>query len=310
MAVMKWIIGALTPLFLFVMLGDVARGSTPNRVNLFPRLRVGEVYSYQVRYQSERKMRTESAVAAPMAPENAQSDTQRLLQVEVLNAQGVGRKTELRLRLRLTPPDEPTQEKSTEFTLRGDGRVSDEVGTDILPAEDQEIIRAWVAQFAMAGIFPAAGVKQGERWKSQEEVSGAALAGLVWEKEYTYVRDEVCPADTPREALAKNAKAGQIPGMCAVILTREILKKKSSSSHATPEDFKARDLRTAGIANGTNEIVTYIALGNGLLVRGTEEAQQSIDAEVALTDGGNRVRYNIDARSHTEVLMVALASKK
>ena len=63
---MKWIIGALSPFFLFVMLADRAGSRTPDRVNLFPKLRVGEGYTYQVRYQSEKKMRTESAVAAPM----------------------------------------------------------------------------------------------------------------------------------------------------------------------------------------------------------------------------------------------------
>ena len=307
---MKWIIGALSPFFLFVMLADRAGSRTPDRVNLFPKLRAGEGYAYQVRYQSEKKMRTESAVAAPMAPESAQSDTQRLLRVEVLSARGEGRKTELRLWLRLTPPDEPTKEKNAEFTLHRDGRVSDELGMDILPAEDREIIRAWVAQFAMAGIFPLAGVKRGERWKSEEEVSGAALAGLVWDKEHTYVRDEVCPVDTRGDAPAKNAKFSQIPEICAVILTRETLKQKSSAKHATPEEFKAHELRTAGTAHGTNEIVTYIAFDNGLLVRGTEEAQQSMDAEVALADRENRVHYNIDVHSHTEVLMVVPAPKK
>jgi hypothetical protein len=181
---------------------------------------------------------------------------------------------------------------------------------DILPAEDQEMIRAWVAQFAMAGIFPVAGVKRGERWKSEEEVSGAALAGLVWEKDYTYVRDEVCPVDTQGNDPERDAKSGKAQELCAVILTRETLKQKSSAKHATPEDFKAHELRTAGSAHGTNEIVTYIALDNGLLVRGTEDAQQSLDAEVALADRENRVHYNIEAHSHTEVLMAAPAPKK
>lgn len=302
--------GALLGCILFVRLVTGAGGNERHRVNLFPKLHAGESYTYQVRYQSEKKMNTESAVAAPMAPEGGQTDTQRLLRVEVLGVHGEGRSAELRMRLGLSPPEEPANEKSAELTLQGDGRVSDEQVTNILSAEEQEIVRAWMAQFGMAGIFPAAGVKQGERWRLEEVVSGAALAGLVWEKEYSYVRDEVCPVDTRGNALAKNARSSQTPEMCAVLLIKETLKQKASANHATPEDFKTHELRTAGTARGKNEIVAYIALDTGLLVRGTEEAQQSIDAEVALADGGNRVHYNIDARSHTEVLMVEEAPKK
>jgi hypothetical protein len=276
-----------------------------NRVSLFPKLHAGEGYSYQVRYQAEKKIKTESAVAAPMAPEDGRTDTQRLLRMEVLGEKGAGRTAELRLRLRLTPPEEPENETRAELTLQGDGRVSDEQGMNSFSAEDQETIRAWMAQFGMAGVFPVAGVKQGERWKAEEPVAGAALTGLVWEKESTYVRNDVCPVDTHGAEPGKNDKHGKTQPMCAVILIRETLKQKSSAKHATPGDFKTRELRTTGTARGTNEIVSYIALDNGLLVRGTEEAQQAMDVEVALADRGNRVHYNVDARSHTEVLMVA-----
>jgi hypothetical protein len=293
-------------LFLFFAgLTMAANGSERNRVNLFPKLHVGEGYTYQVRYQSEKKIKTESAVAAPMAPEGGRTDTQRLLRMEVLGEKGAGRTAELRLRLRLTPPEEPENEKRAELTLHGDGRVSDQQGMDTFSTEDQETIRAWTAQFGMAGVFPAAGVKQGERWKAEEPVAGAALAGLVWEKEFTYVRDDACPVDSQGSERGKNGKSGNPQQMCAVILTTETLKQKSSAKHATPDDFKTRELRTAGTARGTNEIVSYITLDNGLLVRGTEEAQQAMDVEVALADRGNRVHYNVDARSHTEVLMVA-----
>ena len=97
--------------------------------------------------------------------------------------------------------------------------------------------------------------------------------------------------------------------MCAVILAKATLKQKSSAKHATPEDFKAHELRTAGTAHGSNEIVTYFALGNGLLIRGTEDAQQSIDAEVALANQENRVHYNIDGQSHTEILLMPNSTK-
>ena len=174
--------------------------------------------------------------------------------------------------------------------------------------EDRTAIRAWTAQFAMAGIFPVAGVRLGEKWKGTEAVANAGLAGLIWEKLYTYVRDEPCPVYV-REHDSKSANQEQNQEQCAVILTTETLKQKSSAKNATPDDFKRRNLRTAGNAHGTNEIVTYIALRNGVLARGTEDAKQSMDAEVALADRENRVHYNIDAHSHTEVLLVGNPEK-
>ena len=39
-------------------------------------------------------------------------------------------------------------------------------------------------------------------------------------------------------------------------------------------------------------------------MRATEEASQSMDVTVAKSDGSNRVHYNVDAKSHSEVLLV------
>src|ERR1700738_245849 len=142
-----------------------AASSEHHRVQLFPRVRAGDVLAYQVRYQCEKKLKTESAVAAPMAPDGGDVDTQRQLKIEVLEARGDGRNAQLRLRLVLTPLEQGGKEETTELTLHGDGRVSDEHGTEALTDEDRTALRAWTAQFAMAGIFPAAGVRQGEKWE-------------------------------------------------------------------------------------------------------------------------------------------------
>jgi hypothetical protein len=59
-----------------------------------------------------------------------------------------------------------------------------------------------------------------------------------------------------------------------------------------------------GTAKGTSEIITYISLKSGLVVRATEETSQFMDVVVAQADGSNRVHYNVDAKSHAEVLLV------
>ena len=60
-----------------------------------------------------------------------------------------------------------------------------------------------------------------------------------------------------------------------------------------------------GIAKGKNETITYISLKTGLVVRATEDANQSLNVIVAKTDGSNRVHYTIDAESHAQVLLLA-----
>jgi hypothetical protein len=89
-----------------------------------------------------------------------------------------------------------------------------------------------------------------------------------------------------------------------VLLTAATLKQKSSSKDATPEDFKLHELRTMGTAKGAGEIITYISLKSGLVMRATEETSQFMDVVVATADGSNRVHYNVDATSHSEVLLV------
>jgi hypothetical protein len=92
-----------------------------------------------------------------------------------------------------------------------------------------------------------------------------------------------------------------------VLLTSASLKQKSSPKDATPDDFKIHDLKTTGTARGANEIITYISLTTGLVIRATENASQLMDVTVTKTDGSNRVRYNVDANSHSEVLLVFAA---
>ena len=63
-----------------------------------------------------------------------------------------------------------------------------------------------------------------------------------------------------------------------------------------------------GTAKGSNESITYISLTTGLVVRATEEASQQMDVIVAKADGSNAVRYDMDAKSKLEVLLLTQAS--
>jgi hypothetical protein len=52
-------------------------------------------------------------------------------------------------------------------------------------------------------------------------------------------------------------------------------------------------------------VIAYLSLKTGLVVRATEEASQSMDVVIARIDGTNRVHFNVDAKSNSEMLLVA-----
>jgi hypothetical protein len=293
------------------------------RVQLLPKLQPGQTITYLIRFQSDKTVKTESRVVAPMAPNDAEIDAHGLLRVEIIDVQETGSKAAIHARGQFLPPDSgvwlkglgekktdsdkqrvDTNGKSIEFTISPDGSVNDVNGLDTLFPNQQQAWQQWVARFAFAWTLPTNGMKPGEKWKSEQpEQAGAPIAGLHWERESTYVRDEPCQASQFSITGDVISSSGP-PDTCAVLLTTAKLKQKSSSKDATPEDFKLHELRTLGTAKGASETITYISLKTSLVVRATEETTQLMDVVVAKADGSNRVHYNVDAKSHAEVLLV------
>jgi len=301
---------------LSIVLPCAARDNA-DRVVLFPKLSVGQTLRYRIGYRAATNTITESTVAAPMAPTAGQTNTSLLLQVEVDDLRLDAGRAVARLRTRIIEPDSASEntaatdaakstkrEKIVEFVLHADGQVTDVEGLDRLSADEQAAWQEWVSRFGAGASFPEKGIKPGDKWKAEESISNALLTALSWEKESEYVNDAPCGAMqlTPQGDLAARE---QPPETCAVILTTAILKQKSSQKDATPEDYKLHDLRTMGLATGKNETIIYISLKNGLLVRATDDAKQTMNVIVAKTDGSNRVHYNIDAESHAQVMLLA-----
>ena len=300
--------------------GAVCAGDT--RVKLIPDLHAGQTITYLIRYRSDKNVKTESNVVAPMAPNAAQMDAHGLLQVDVLDVRQVGGKTAIHARSQFRTLDsgvwvkkpgdkEPhwqvqkvdPEGKQIEFTISPDGSVEKMTGSDALFPEQQQAWQQWMARFATAWTLPQNGVKLGEKWKSEQpENGGAPIAGLSWARESTYVRNENCHAQ--QLSITGELSPGGPSETCAVLLTTATLKQNSSPKDATPEDFKLHELKTRGTAKGANETITYISLKTLLVVRATEEAHQSMDVTVAKADESNRVHYNVDAKSHSEVLLV------
>lgn len=299
--------------------------AAPARKSLFPQLHAGDKLNYLIQYRIQKNVKTESRVVSPSGPQNARTDAQWILHLEVLDVHPQGDRASIHARSYFQSANPPASGNSTpagnapsppaedlkfvEFTIQPDGRADPVTGlTGIFP-EQREAWQQWLRQFAIAAVFPKDGVKRGQTWKSTElEQAQSPIDKLQWEKTFTYVRDEPC-APTTIDDPNSNAEKKSQPEPCAVILTKAALKQKSSAKDATPPDFKLHSLHTTGNATGSNETISYIAIRTGLLVRVTEDAKQFMDVVIAKSDGTNHVHYNVDAASHSEVLLLASSSR-
>jgi hypothetical protein len=296
------------------------------RVDLTPKLQAGQTLTYFIRFRGDKNVKTESNLVIPLAPAASQVDTRGLLRIQILDLQQVGSRLTVHARSEFlgNDTDEPAPKnasqkkespqqllkpdgKPVEFTISPDGFAEKITGFDALPSGQQQIWQEWLARFALAWALRSASAKIGDKWKvDQPELAASPIAALTWARDSSYVRNEPCaPAQlsVTGEVMPPSGPAGN----CAVLLTTAKLVQKSSPKDATPEDFKLHQLKTMGTAKGSNEIITYISLSTGLVVRATEEATQQMDVVVAKADGSNGVRYNVDAKSQLEVLLLTQA---
>jgi hypothetical protein len=299
--------------------------SAKNRplVKLFPRLQAGQSLTYQISYHSDKHIKTQSAVIVSTPDDSAKIDVNALLRLEVLGVQTEGNRAVIHARTKfevlnsdfrlkvpqIEPPGGALQRQDREgkfidFTILSDGRVDRIIGIDALFPEQQQAWQEWAARFLLAATFRTSEGRIRQKWNSVEpEKSPAPLAGLRWMRESTYVRDEPCGA-VQLTVQGNVAASDAEPETCAVILTTATLNQGSDRTNATPEDFKLHELRTTGTARGANRIITDISLKTGLVIRATEAASQQMNVTVAKADGSNRVRYDVNASSRSEVVLV------
>jgi hypothetical protein len=308
--------------FALCLIAISAAKDRPERVNLFPRVQAGQVLAYQISYHSDKHVNTQSSVIVATPDNSEKTDVNALLRLEILAVQVQRGHAFIRARSKFGDSDSPfnaahmkpvaepvskqdSHEKFVQFTILPDGNLDQIAGLDAFLPEQQQAWQEWASRFLLAAAVRGPGVRLAQKWTSEEaETSSSPIAGLRWVRESTYVRDEPCRT-MQRTALGSLATSDAEPETCAVILTNAILKQNSKAKNTTPEDFKLHELRTTGTAQGANRIITYISLKTGLLIRATEEATQQMTVTVAKADGSNRVHYDVNAKSRSEIVMVS-----
>jgi hypothetical protein len=294
-------------------------GSRTDRIQLFPKLHAGQIITYQISSRIAKEAETQSTVVVAQAPGDATVDVRGLLRMEVLGVEPQGQRATIHARTWFrsldsgakakTPAAAPAQTQDPngtplEFTILPDGRVDPGKGADSLTPDQQQAWRQWASRFIAAAAFPDGGIKLAQKWRSEEaEQASSPIARLTWIRESTYVRNEPCRPVymTPQGDLQES---DQPPDTCAVVLTTAALKQQSPPKDTTPEDFRVRQLHTSGTARGHNQTITYISLKTGLVVRASDEADQSMAVTIAKADGSNRVHYDVQAKSRAEVMLV------
>jgi hypothetical protein len=280
-----------------LLAAGIGAARSDQRVVLLPALLAGQAIKYDVHGNVKKHVKTESRVATMLHPGDVQRDVVMPLVFTAKEIHVVNGRPVVAAHAEFAPKESDSSVKNAsaradiEFTISGDGQVAKAEGLDDVAPEERLAWEFWLSRFAFGWTLPVNGAKPGDKWRTEEpEQSASPIADLVWEKETTYVGNDKCPL-IPAER-------------CASFLTRATLKQKSSAKEATPEDYRLHELRTSGTAKGTDEMVTYISLKSGLLVRATEETEQSMDVTIEKADGTNGVRYTIEARSRFETLLV------
>jgi hypothetical protein len=188
--------------------------------------------------------------------------------------------------------------RSFEFTIQPDGKLA-EVRDPAAPPADSSAVQpvlSWLQGLSSGSAFPQKGVAIGEKWKSEQPLGGALLSGLIWRAESTYLRNEPCgsrpssPANSPE---------------CAVILTRfEIIRRGSTHTDETPEEYRRNGLRTSGIWTGSGESLDSISLSTGLLVSSTQTNTQTMDYVITSASAGTSIRHSGKVQTQSEITLV------
>jgi hypothetical protein len=272
-------------------------GKSDERIRLLPQLQNGQTLRYEVHARLKRYVKTKSNVATMFEPTPLEADFVTNLQLSVQDFHELDHRPMMAAETKLVAPEAPrpgtpaSAPPKVGFSIGGDGGVTHAEGLDDLDPVQRMAWQFWVAQFAFGWTLPSTGVKAGEKWKSVEvEQTPTPIANLVWERETTYVQDDQCPILRDEQ--------------CAVFLTNASLKQKSNPENATPEDYQLHQLKTAGTAKGNNQTVLYISRKSGLLLRASEDVQQTMDVTIAKADGSNQVQYLVEVASHFETVFV------
>jgi hypothetical protein len=190
--------------------------------------------------------------------------------------------------------------RSMEFTFESGGKLSNVKGLEDVLANPsaEQTVRSWMTGLSSTANFPRGGITVGQKWNTEQPLTGTPLAGLIWRAESTYTNNEPCRS----EQAPANAKVDA--DLCASILTRFEILRRGPKGATTPEDYRKNGLRTAGTWTGSGETLDSVSLGTGRLINSTQTSLQDMDFQIASAVTGSRMIYKGHVQTHTEIMLL------
>jgi len=293
------------------------------RVRLAPQFVPGQTFRYQLEYRTTTETRRTGLVQDPQAPAQLEITWSALVRLEVLPAEppapgsvrlrATYEKSSATARSDIHDPEGASlaaqysklQGHSMECARTADGKVSNfrglqDLGLPRFDRGDPKAVAAvqdWLSQISSGVGGLAREVAPGESWSSEQPAAGSPLLGLVWRTESTYLRNEPCRPAVPLD-----------PEQCAVILTKLEMSQSRAVRDPTPDDYRARGLRTAGTWSGSGESLTYVSLRTGWVVSSTQSGSEEMDVNVSSTVDETSVRYAGRVRSQSQLSLLPQAA--
>ncbi len=311
--------------------GPSAAGGGPAsaRVTLSPKFSPGQVFRYDMEFQTTTATTKSGLATDPQGPSTLVVTWDATIRMEVLPGKAAAPGD---IRLRTTyekstvsirtdtfdPAAEATrkqyqklQGKVVEFTLDAAGKVKSISGLNgIVNGEKAtQEARQWIAQLDASSGAPPGGVTVGQSWSSEQPAASLPIAGMVWRTDTKYLRNEPChPANPDLPPGVSRAEGAAKPGAksmetCAVLLTRLSLIRPKPVRDSTPEEYRKNGVQTAGTWGGSAQSLKYISLATGAVVSVAQTGTEQMD--VTLTNSRNTSMHyagTIDSRSQVELV--------
>jgi hypothetical protein len=293
------------------------------RLHLAPKLVPGQILRYQLDSHTMTTSHSSGRVENPQGPSKSEVALTATLRMEVLPA-------EPGAPLRVRTTYEKSSAKATsdsfdpalavleeqyrklegravEYSIDAQGKVVANSGLAGLFPDEQSAAaaREWFSQLASGVELPVEGIVPGRTWSTtRTNVPGMPLLGLTWRTESTYLRDEPCPSPGIGALLA--APAGNT---CAVIQTHLSVTQRPLRD-PTPDDYRRRNLRTAGKLSSSGESTSYISLRTGWIVSTSQTSSEETDVVITSIDGGAKLRINASIQGTTTISLLAEEKQK
>ncbi len=329
--------GACLVIALLFFCAIVARPSSDaenGRVRLTPHFSTGEVIRYQIDLRNVSAGRTEGPIRDPEAASELKQSATIVIRLEVLSVDAQPGSELSKIRMRATyerssannesdaydeQADATVEQyrklegQSFEFTLGGDGRVSDVTGLDKILHDPSAIAsaRGWISNISPGANFPKKGIAVGEKWHSDEPLAGAPLKGTVWRAESTYVRNEPCRGARGASSTAAGAASAPAPAaatndaeMCAVVVTQFKILQMNPHGDLTPPEYVHNGLRASGSWTGSGESVNSISLRTGFVINVTQTSEQEMNFTISSASSPSKITYAGEVKSQSQIALL------